>query len=204
MQQAPTASPPTTQSRLGTVNLTLTLGEGSTGSRPASSARSLSWTPYPAAHRFTNSILVNQVPILRLAEMSFRSPSTGCSTRLCQRYFALSQIIVFGSKTNDLITVDPSVTVPATLNGGTGGGKNTLKGGGGPTLENGWFGHNLLVGGSGPERTGRPQGPRPVPAQLTTTLAYVGNASPAKSKHHPVPPGGIYYRFVNGHLVRVK
>ena len=95
------------------------------------------------------------------------------------------------------------MTVPTTLNGGTGGGKNILKGGGGPTLENGWFGYNLLVGGVGTnELIGRKGRVRFQPS-TATRLAYLGNANPAKSGRRPTPPGGTYYRFVKGRLVRV-
>ena len=59
---------------------------------------------------------------------------------------ALLRIVVFGSKANDIITVDPSVTVPATLDGGHGG-RNRLRAGGGPTTLHGWFGANVLAGG---------------------------------------------------------
>ena len=57
------------------------------------------------------------------------------------------QVIVYGSKANDKITVDPGLTIPVTLNGGTGG-TNVLKAGGGPTTELGWYGQNRLVQGS--------------------------------------------------------
>ena len=56
-------------------------------------------------------------------------------------------MIVYGSKANDTVTIDTSLTVPVTLNGGTGG-KNTLKAGGGPATEEGWYGQNTLVQGS--------------------------------------------------------
>ena len=56
-------------------------------------------------------------------------------------------MIVYGSKANDNITIDPGLTIPVTLNGGTGG-TNVLKAGGGPTTELGWYGKNTLIQGS--------------------------------------------------------
>ena len=50
---------------------------------------------------------------------------------------ARSSIAVYGSKANDRITIDPSLTMPVELNGGTGG-KDVLTAGGGPTREQGW------------------------------------------------------------------
>jgi hypothetical protein len=116
---------------------------------------------------------------------------------------SLTRIVVFGAKANDNITVDPSVTVPATLDGGHGG-KNIVKGGGGTTLEHGWFGRTTLVGGSGANKLIGRKGHVRFKPSSTTVLAYAGNANPSISGHRPIPPGGAYYRFVKGHLVRVK
>jgi cyclophilin family peptidyl-prolyl cis-trans isomerase len=54
----------------------------------------------------------------------------------------VDSIIVYGSKANDRITIDPSLTVPVTLNGGTGG-HNVLVAASGPTREQGWYGTNV-------------------------------------------------------------
>ncbi len=64
---------------------------------------------------------------------------------------SIDSIIVFGSKANDKITIDPSVTIPSVIDGGHGG-RNALKGGGTETLEHGWFGYNTMIGGTGPNQ----------------------------------------------------
>src|SRR5208337_1009664 len=63
---------------------------------------------------------------------------------------SLFQIIVFGGKASTDIQVDPNVsaTIPITLDGGHGG-ENVIQAGSGPTREHGWFGHTLLIGGTG-------------------------------------------------------
>jgi hypothetical protein len=114
---------------------------------------------------------------------------------------SLTQIVVFGTKASDNIVVDPSVTVTATLDGGHAG-RNVVKGGGGRTLEHGWFGHTVLVGGVGPnELIGRRGLVRFQPSS-TTTLIFAGAPKP-RFKHRTVRPGGTYYRFVKGHLIPV-
>ena len=54
----------------------------------------------------------------------------------------VDSIVVYGSKANDRITIDPSITVPVTLSGGTGG-HNVLIAAGGPTRQQGWYGTNV-------------------------------------------------------------
>jgi hypothetical protein len=159
--------------------------------------------PLPTGIHATNFIVLNQVPnpaggdVIQVAVngiLDSTQPSTS----------TVNQIVVFGSKSSDNIRVDPSVTLPATLDSGHGGGKNLLNAGAGPTLMNAWWGHTTLVGGSGPnEMVGRKGLVRFKPSS-TTGLIYVGNANPATSARHPTPAGGAYYRFVKGHLVRVK
>jgi cyclophilin family peptidyl-prolyl cis-trans isomerase len=114
---------------------------------------------------------------------------------------SLTQIVVFGTKASDNIVVDPSVTVPATLDGGHAG-RNVVKGGGGRTLEHGWFGHTVLVGGVGPNELIGRRGLVKFQPSSTTTLIFAGAPKP-RFKHRTVRPGGTYYRFVKGHLIPV-
>jgi hypothetical protein len=100
--------------------------------------------------------------------------------------------------------VDSNVTVPTTLDGGHGG-KNVVSGGGGPTREHGWFGHTLLVGGTGPNALiGRKGLVRFKPSAATTEI-FAGIPKPrdGHNRYKAVPPDGIFYRFVNGHLVPI-
>jgi cyclophilin family peptidyl-prolyl cis-trans isomerase len=116
---------------------------------------------------------------------------------------SLYQIIVFGGKASTDIQVDPSVSpnIPITLDGGHGG-HNVIQAGAGPTREHGWFGHTLLIGGTGPdELIGRKGFVRFKPT-TTTNLIYAGAIKP-RFKHRTVAPSGTYYRFVKGRLVPV-
>ena len=65
-------------------------------------------------------------------------------------WHSLYQIIVFGGKASTDIQVNPDVssTIPITLDGGHGG-DNVIQAGSGPTRKHGWFGHTLLIGGTG-------------------------------------------------------
>jgi hypothetical protein len=59
----------------------------------------------------------------------------------------LARVIVFGGPGNDVIRVDPGVTLPALLFGG--GGDDVLIGGGGPSVLVGGPGSDVLIGGRG-------------------------------------------------------
>ena len=116
---------------------------------------------------------------------------------------SLDQIVVFGGKASTDIQVDPNVlpTVPVTLDGGHGG-DNVIQAGSGPTREHGWFGHTLLIGGTGSDALiGRKGFVRFKPTP-TTNLIYAGNIKPRFS-HRTVEPTGTFYRFEKGRLVPV-
>ncbi len=116
---------------------------------------------------------------------------------------SLLQIIVFGGKASTDIQVDPSVspTIPITLDGGHGG-KNVIQAGAGPTREHGWFGHTLLIGGTGPDALIGRKGFVRFKPTTTTNLIYAGVIKPRFS-HRTVAPSGTYYRFEKGRLVPV-
>jgi len=116
---------------------------------------------------------------------------------------SLLQIIVFGGKASTDIQVDPNVlkTIPITLDGGHGG-HNVIQAGAGPTREHGWFGHTLLIGGTGSDALIGRKGFVRFKPTTTTNLIYAGAIKP-RFKHRTVPPSGTYYRFVNGRLVPV-
>jgi cyclophilin family peptidyl-prolyl cis-trans isomerase len=118
---------------------------------------------------------------------------------------SLTQIVVFATKVNSNIQVDPNVTVPTTLDGGHGG-KNVVKGGGGPTREHGWFGHTLLIGGTGPNQLIGRKGVVRFKPSSTTTEIFAGVPRPRSlhNRYRAVPPGGTFYRFIHGRLVPIK
>jgi cyclophilin family peptidyl-prolyl cis-trans isomerase len=117
---------------------------------------------------------------------------------------SLNQIVVFGTKANTNIQVDPNVdaTVPVTLDGGHGG-KNVIQGGSGSTREHGWFGHTLLIGGPGFNALIGRKGFVRFKPSTATKLIYAGVIKPRGHDHRTVAPSGTYYRFVKGRLVPV-
>jgi len=114
----------------------------------------------------------------------------------------LSQIIAYGSKASDHISVSDDLTVPATIDGGPGG-KNRVAGGGGFTIAHGWYGRSTLVAGSGYNKLIGREGQVRFRANKSTALAFTGRARGRASNGQPLKPGGTYYRFVNNHLVPV-
>lgn len=106
----------------------------------------------------------------------------------------IDSIDVFGSKANDRITIDPSVTIPTLIDGGHGG-HNVLIGGGGETREHGWFGHNKLVGGSGPNQLIGRAGRVKFKPSSGTDLIFAGTPGS--------PPHGTFYVYKKGRLIPV-
>jgi cyclophilin family peptidyl-prolyl cis-trans isomerase len=161
-------------------------------------------TPLPKVGRHvTNTIDVIQVP------------STSTSTTPVIEVFvngqldttqpavsSLDDIIAFGAKANDRITIDPSVTVPSLIDGGHGG-RNVLKGGSSETLEHGWFGHNTLVGGTGPNQLIGRAGHVKFRPSKATDLIFAGQPKPRTPLLNPTPPGGTFYVFKKGRLIPV-
>jgi cyclophilin family peptidyl-prolyl cis-trans isomerase len=116
---------------------------------------------------------------------------------------SITRIIAFGGKqVKNEITIDPSVTLPATISSGQGF-KNRLVGGGGETREHGWFGYTTLVGGNGPNQLIGLAGHVRFRATKSTTEAFAGIPRRRTSQLNPLPPGGTYYTFHKGRLVPV-
>jgi cyclophilin family peptidyl-prolyl cis-trans isomerase len=115
---------------------------------------------------------------------------------------SLSQILVQGSKANDNITIDNSVTVPTTADGGQGG-RNRVTMGGGFSIAHGWFGKTTLVAGDGQNKLIGRAGKVRFRANANTDYAYAGEARGRASNGQTLKPTGTYYRFINGHLVPV-
>jgi hypothetical protein len=116
---------------------------------------------------------------------------------------SIDRIVVFGSRNADRITVDANVTIPATLNGGTGG-DNIVRAGGGPSRLHGWFGRNRLTGGAARDALiGRAGRVRFFPSP-GNDLLFAGepNFRPTGKDGKPTPPTGTFFRFgPNGRLV---
>jgi len=160
-------------------------------------------TPPPRTDHGTDNIEVSQQNPTGIGTQSIVVTVNGVPDVIQPPANSQLQIIVFGSKASTNVQVDPNVspTIPITLDGGHGG-HNVIQAGAGPTREHGWFGHTLLIGGTGSnELIGRKGFVRFQPT-TTTNLIYAGVIKPRFS-HRTVAPTGTYYRFEKGRLVPV-
>jgi len=189
------AKAPVTVSNPATV--TLDVASGVTGT-VRQIDRVLFVTPVPhRGHKFTNTILVTQTSG---ANPTILVTVNGLTDTYQPAASSLDEIIVYGSKANDKITIDPSVTVPATLDGGHGG-RNKLVAGSYNVREHGWFGHTILVGGTGRNQLVGRMGQVRFKPTSTSSLIFAGISNGRNSYNRPNPPGGTFYKFVHGHLV---
>jgi cyclophilin family peptidyl-prolyl cis-trans isomerase len=116
---------------------------------------------------------------------------------------SIDSIIVFGSKAKDRITIDPSVTLPSTLDGGHGG-RNHLKAGSTETLEHGWFGFNTMVGGTGPNQLVGLAGRVRFKPTTATDVIFAGTAGKRTGLNTvSAAPGGTFYVYKEGRLIPV-
>jgi cyclophilin family peptidyl-prolyl cis-trans isomerase len=192
-----TALAPVTSSNPATVTINVVPGE--TGAvRVVNNV--LLVTPKPhRGRRFTNTILVSQTtganPVVQVTVNGIVDANQPLVSRL-------NQIVVYGSKANDKITVDPGVTVTTTLDGGHGG-KNRLVAGGSNTREHGWFGHTTMVGGTARNQLVGLAGQVRFKPTKKTSMIFAGIPHQRNRHNRPTPPGGTFYRFVNGRLAVV-
>ncbi len=121
----------------------------------------------------------------------------------------LDQIVVFGSRASDTITVAAEVPIRTTLNGGLGG-VNTITANNASSQLFGWFGKNTLRGGTAQDTlVGRFGNVRFLPSE-GDDLLYAGERSlfpDAGSDFEDgqgVPPTGQFFRFVNDRVVPVS
>lgn len=108
------------------------------------------------------------------------------------------RIVLFGSKASDTLTIDPSITVPATINGGMGG-VNRLTAGGASSLLHGWYGkRNILQGGAMKDRLiGRAGKVRLLGSEGGDTAFLSSSSSPQAG------PRGTFYRWVRNRFIVV-
>jgi hypothetical protein len=199
----PQTTPAVTTSNPSTVTITVTPAPPVSTGAVRVVGTVLLVTPLPEVGHGRNKIEVLQVPnsssasgfvleVMVNGQVDITQPSTA----------SVDSIVVFGAKASDTITIDPSVTVPATIDGGHGG-RNVLKGGGTFTVEHGWFGHNVLIGRTGfNELIGRAGQVRFKPSSSTIYI-FAGVPNHRTPMLNPTPPGGTFYKFVKGRLVPV-
>jgi cyclophilin family peptidyl-prolyl cis-trans isomerase len=115
----------------------------------------------------------------------------------------INRIIVFGGRSaKNQIVIDPSVAVATTIDGGHGT-ISYLTGGGAPTREHGWFGHTTLIGGPGANQLIGLAGKVKFKPSKETTLIFAGRPRRRTALLNTLPPGGTYYKFIDGRLVPI-
>ncbi|WP_435010986.1 peptidylprolyl isomerase [Tundrisphaera lichenicola] len=159
-------------------------------------------TPVPRTDGGTNSVNVTQ------SGGNVQVTVNGILDAIQPAVTNVDSITVFGSKANDRIFIDPSVTIPATLNGGTDG-KNLLKAGGGPTTEMGWYGKNRMVQGSSQNfQFGQVGHVTFVKGSGTSDIIFSGTPTKfrgnSSNRREPIPTMGTFFVFKQGKLVKTS
>jgi len=198
----PQATPVSLTSNPGTV----TINVGPTDTEAVQViGQALVVTPVPRTDHGTNKIEVSEVAQASASGGSVIQVNVNGELDVIQPGInTVNRIIVFGGKhANNDIVIDPSVTLPTTIDGGRGR-VSYLTGGGGPTREHGWFGSTTLIGGLGTNQLIGLAGHVRFKPSKSTNVIYAG--VPHRRTHllHPVPPSGTFYRYVHGRLVPVK
>jgi cyclophilin family peptidyl-prolyl cis-trans isomerase len=120
----------------------------------------------------------------------------------------VESMIIYGSTAADRITVDPNITIPVTLSGGTGG-KNVLIAGGGPTRQQGWYGKTVeKQGESSNFLFGRAGSVTFVKGSGTNDVTFAGTPFAPKGQSRirrlPPPPRGTFFTFAKDRLVKTS
>lgn len=212
-----TTTPPTTiPGNIATVSL----GVGTNTGAVRQIGNVLVVTPLPRTDKGVNQIVVSQQanpvnPGVGNIQVTVNGVLDAIQTQTLSNDSTggIGRVIVYGSKAGDNLTVQPGVdkTVPVTLDGGHGG-KNVLQAGSGPTREHGWFGQNTLVGGTGPNQLIGAAGHVKFKPTATTDEIFAGVPHPGyynyrsyngRVSYQIQPPGGTFYKYVNGHTVPI-
>lgn len=116
----------------------------------------------------------------------------------------LNRIVLYGSKANDRITVDPAISALVTLDGGHGG-RNVLRAGSGDSTLHGWFGQNTLRGGDGNDTLVGRRGRVKFRPSGGSDIIFAGTprvlASNTQTRTLPKPEIGTFFRFEGNKLV---
>jgi cyclophilin family peptidyl-prolyl cis-trans isomerase len=110
----------------------------------------------------------------------------------------VTQIVVYGGKQGNTITVDPGLdsTIPVTLIGGHGPRHtNIIQAGTGPTVEQSWFGKSKLIAGSGVNGLIGRASPIKFRPTTATDVIFAGMPHNFERTGRRIPPGGTFYKL---------
>ena len=152
-------------------------------------------TPVPRTDGGTNTITASMV------NGAVRVSVNGATDLIQPPATDVDRLVVYGSKANDTIVIDPTLSAIATLDGGHGG-TNVLRAGSGQTREHGWFGTNKLVQGSSDNyQLGRQGiGNKFVKGTGSSNVIFLGvpghfTGHLNRNRQLPTPTTGNFYKF---------
>jgi hypothetical protein len=198
-----TTAPTTTVSSPGTV--TLGVGVADTGAvSQVGPALVISPVPNENIH-VTNKIQVSQIPQSTSASgEAIVVTLNGVVDDTVTSTSNINSIIVYGGRrVSNRITIEPTVTVPTTLDGGQSV-RSRIVGGSGETREHGWFGHSTLVGGPGPNKLIGQAGKVRFKPSKTSTLVFAGQPKARTPLLNATPPAGTVFKFVHGKVKAIS
>lgn len=186
--------------------VTINVGLGVTGSVRLVN-RTLIVTPPAPLRGQRNAIAVTQV------NGQIQVTVNGVLDRTQPQATALDNIVVYGTNRGTTIEVDPSVVLPTTLDGGHGG-RNFVRAGGAPSRIHGWFGKNLVSGGTQQNAIVGRKGHLRIIKSPGTDNVFLSRVNPNNRPPSPNPYGvtspdfvkspGSYFRFVRNRLVKIN
>lgn len=180
----------------GPATITFQVGGGNTGAvRVISNV--LVITPPPSRTSVPNTIVVQQVngdlQVLVNGLLDENQPAA----------VDIDRINIYGSKKDDLITIEPNVTIPALISGGQGG-TNVIQAGAGPLRGHAWFGRSTITGSPQKDNIFGAVGKFRVQPSAGNDLVFTGFARRRATLHNiGEPPGGQFYRLLDGKLVPI-
>jgi|GEM_PF-1006391 len=153
-------------------------------------------TPAPRTDRGANQIVVSQIgDASNPSGNKIQVSVNGVIDQVQPLVSDIDRVVVYGSKASDRIIVseslDPAIRV--TLDGGHGG-RNVIQAGAGVTRAHGWFGSNLLRGGSGENFLIGRQGRVKFVPSPATRVVFAGKGHPPRKHEHTTPPSGSFNR----------
>ena len=199
----PQATPATTVSNPGTVTLGVDVADTGAVSQVGPA---LVINPVPNRNiHVTNKIQVSQIrESTSSTGASIVVTVNGVVDNTVTSTSNINQIIAYGGRrVSNRITIEPSVTVPTTLDGGQSV-RSRIVGGSGETREHGWFGHSTLVGGPGPNKLIGQAGKVRFKPSKATTLIFAGQPKPRTPLLNATPPGGTVFKFVHGKVKAIS
>jgi cyclophilin family peptidyl-prolyl cis-trans isomerase len=200
----PNTTAPAATSNTGTVTVTVGAAAPVVTGAVQLVGNTLLITPVPHAGHVTNYVDVIQVPSTATSTTPVIEVYVNNQLDTTQPLVSdLEDIVVYGTRAaRNIITIDPSVTVPAVISGGHGF-RNKLKAGSTETLEQSWFGHTVMVGGSGPNQLIGKAGQVKFKPTSSTDLIFAGSPQRRTALLNPTPPQGTFYVYKKGKLIAV-